>query len=84
LVELSLLFGIREIVTVYDIRIGRLLDRIGCAPFWRSHERKIGNTITVAGRFEISDDVLQSIRNAGGITEPVLFREQPLEYGHAA
>jgi acyl homoserine lactone synthase len=84
LVELCLLFGIREIVTVYDIRIGRLLDRIGCAPFWRSHERKIGNTITVAGRFEISDDVLQCIRNAGGITEPVLFREQPLEYGHAA
>ena len=84
LVELCLLFGIREIVTVYDVRIERLLERIGCAPYWRSGEHLIGNTVTVAGRFEISDGVLQAIRDAGGITEPVLYREQPLEYGHAA
>jgi acyl homoserine lactone synthase len=84
LVELSLVFGIREIVTVYDIRIGKLLERIGCRPYWRSSEHRIGNTITVAGRFEISDQVLQTIRDIGGITGTVLHREQTLEYGHAA
>jgi acyl homoserine lactone synthase len=84
LVELSLLFGISEIITVYDIRIERILSRVGCAPHWRSTPRQIGNTTTVAGRFEISEAVLLSLRKAGGITEPVLYRDEPIAVGNAA
>ena len=72
LVELCLIYGIREIVTVYDIRIGRLLRRIGCRPNWRGKSLRIGNSIAVAGRFEISENVLREIQRANGIFYSVL------------
>lgn len=72
LVELSLELGIAEILTVYDIHISRLLRRIGCTPKWQSKRRRIGNTIAVAGRFEISETVLASFRDRAEISGSVL------------
>lgn len=84
LVEWALLYGIQEVVTVYDVRVGRLLNKIGVTPSWVSQRRRIGNTITVAGRFEISDAVLASIRQAGSIEDSVLVHREPQEIQHAA
>lgn len=84
LVEWALLYGIQEVVTVYDVRVGRLLNKIGVTPTWVSQRRRIGNTITVAGRFEISDTVLASIRNAGCIQDSVLYHRDLQEVQHAA
>lgn len=84
LVEWALLYGIKEVVTVYDVRVGRLLSKIGVVPQWTSQRRRIGNTITVAGRFEISDAVLASIRAAGNVEESVLYHRDLEEVQHAA
>lgn len=84
LVEWALLYGIQEVVTVYDVRVGRLLNKIGVTPTWVSQRRRIGNTLTVAGRFEISDAVLASIRNAGCLQDSVLYHRDLQEVQHAA
>lgn len=90
LVEWALTFGIREVVTVYDVRVGRLLNRIGVSPLWVSQRRRIGNTLSVAGRFEISDSVLASIQAACGVEESVLVNHDAIavprvgEVQHAA
>jgi acyl homoserine lactone synthase len=72
LVEYAIGAGIAEIVTVYDIRIGRLLDRLGCRPTHVSRRQRLGNTIAVAGRFEISQRVLAELRRNAGIDVSVL------------
>ncbi len=76
-VELCMAYGVDEVVTVYDARIARLLPRIGCEPRWRSAPRRIGNTIAMAGRFDIDDRVLARIRERGGIEGPVLRQPPP-------
>ncbi len=60
--------GIRDVVTVHDIRIARLLPRIGCHPRWRTRPRRIGRTGALAGRFDIAQTVLDSVRDLAGIT----------------
>ena len=72
LVEYALEQGVRELWTVYDIRIARLLDRVGCRPFWRSGRRRIGQTIAVAGRFEVSERVLTELRATNAVAGSVL------------
>ena len=72
LVEYALSQGVREVWTVYDVRIARLLDRVGCRPYWRSARRRIGETIAVAGRFEISERVLAELRGVNAIAGSVL------------
>ncbi len=72
LVEFCLASGIEQIVTVYDVRIARLLPRIGCTPVWRSRSRRIGNSLTLAGAFDINIEVLSKIRRAGGISGSII------------
>lgn len=84
LVEYALSQGVREVWTVYDVRIARLLDRVGCRPFWRSARRRIGNTIAVAGRFEISERVLAELRATNGVVGSVLHVPHPHEERVAA
>lgn len=72
LVEYCLARDIAEVVTVYDIRIARLLPRIGCRSKWLSRPKRIGNTITLTGRFDISAEVLDDIRKAVGIRRSVV------------
>ncbi|MDP6708311.1 MAG: acyl-homoserine-lactone synthase [Alphaproteobacteria bacterium] len=72
LVELCLDLGIAEILTMYDIHIQRLLRRVGCTPKWQSERRRIGNTIAVAGRFDINETVLATFRERAEISGSVL------------
>lgn len=83
-VEWALLFGIREIVVVYDARVARLLNYLGVHPTWTSERRRIGDTIAVAGRFTVSDEVLDNIRAATGLTGSVLADRRSQEVLHAA
>lgn len=72
LVEYCLEMGIRKIVTVYDIRVARLLPRIGCYPIWKTRPQRVGKTLALAGGFESSHTVLTELRDAGGITGSVI------------
>lgn len=83
-VEFGLALGLREIVTVYDRRIARLLPRIGCHPKWQSRRHTIDDTVTLAGRFDIDLDALESIRKANGINGSVIRNAPWTEKRHAA
>ena len=72
LVEFCITSGIEQIVTVYDVRIARLLPRIGCRPKWRSKAQRFGNSLALAGLFDINEQVLSSIQDAGGIVGSVI------------
>lgn len=72
LVEYALGHGVTEVWTAYDILVARLLKRIGCTPIWQSRRQRIGNTIAVAGQFEISERILQELRRVNGFPDTVL------------
>lgn len=82
--EFGLANGISEIVSAYDIRIARLLKRIDCLPFWQGRPRRIGNTIAVAGRFEISWEALAKVRRVGGFQGSVVRTVVPISIADAA
>ena len=84
LVEFCLVSDIEQIITVYDMRIGRLLPRIGCAPTWRGRPHRVGNTVTLAGLFDINQGVLSAIREASGITGSVIRQFPKLDIRDAA
>lgn len=73
LVEFGLAKRLREIVTVTDTRIERILRRAG----WPLHRigtpAQIGNTQAVAGFLEVSRQALNRIRTSGCFKGPVLW-----------
>jgi N-acyl-L-homoserine lactone synthetase len=75
-VEFCIANGSSEVVTVYDARIARLLPRLGCVAKWRSPQIQIGNTRTMAGRFDANPAVLHRIRQSNGI-EGSAIRQAP-------
>jgi acyl homoserine lactone synthase len=72
LVEFAQSLGIEEILTVYDVRIARLLNRLGATAHWTSGRHQIGNTIAQAGRFRTDATMLTSIRETTGISGSVI------------
>lgn len=76
LIEYCLEVGIEEVVTVYDLRVARLLPRIGCLPSWKTAVKRIGVTAAMAGRFAITHSVLETCRRRNDIIGSVLVRDQ--------
>jgi acyl homoserine lactone synthase len=73
LVEFGLAMGLREVVTVTDARLERILRRASW-PLRRIGEPiRIGNTLAVAGFLEISGRALLRLREGGGFSQPVLW-----------
>ena len=70
--EFGLANGIRQIVTVTDARMERILRRANW-PLQRLGEPVvIGDTRALAGTVDISIDILQRLRSRAGISEPLL------------
>ena len=67
LTELSILCGIREIYTLYDMRIARLLKRLDCEPVYVSEKRKIGDYLVQTGVFRTDADMLSRIQKKTGL-----------------
>ena len=70
--EYCLLRGLREVVTVYDTRIARMLPRIGCQPDWQSQPRVIGDCAAYAAQFRVTPGMLLAMRVAGGLRGAVV------------
>lgn len=72
LLEFGLANGIRQIVTVTDARMERILRRAD----WRLQRLGepvvIGDTRALAGTVDLSIDILQRLRSRAGISEPLL------------
>jgi N-acyl-L-homoserine lactone synthetase len=69
LLELCLLCGITEIVTMYDLRITRLLKRVSFLPYMTSQRLPVSDIIAEVGLFKIDEAHLSRVRHAIGIEE---------------
>lgn len=78
-VEFSLSRGVREIVTVTDVRLERVLRRSNWPLHRIGQSERIGNTLAVAGTVDISVDVLNRLRSRGGLRGPMLWSPVVLE-----
>lgn len=72
IVEVGMLAGLTEVVSVYDAMFARILKRANCAAELIGKPARIGDIMGYAALFEISDRMLQNLRKAAGITESVL------------
>ncbi|MBR1146152.1 acyl-homoserine-lactone synthase [Bradyrhizobium sp. AUGA SZCCT0431] len=72
-IEFGLSRELSEIVTVTDARMERILRRTGWMLQRVGKPAKLGNTLAVAGYLQVSMQILTAVRNAGGLSEPVLW-----------
>jgi acyl homoserine lactone synthase len=70
--EWALTHGVREIVTVTDVRMERILVRAGCAWERIADPQVIGVTRAVAGYIRMTEADLDGVRALGGLEGPVL------------
>lgn len=72
LTELCLLCGIREVFTLYDMRIARLLKRLNCHPRLVSERLAIVDNLAEVGAFVTDEAMLYRLRTASGIRAPLI------------
>lgn len=72
IVEVGLLAGLTEVVSIYDAMFARILRRANCAAELIGKPARLGDIMGYAALFEISDRMLTNLRTAAGIAEPVL------------
>jgi N-acyl-L-homoserine lactone synthetase len=60
--EISRAAGMKFVISVFDVRIERILRRAGCCFERLCEPKKIGNVMTVAGLFETATSVTDEIR----------------------
>lgn len=73
MIELGLSRELSHIVTVTDLRMERILRRAGWPPTRIGEPQTIGVTRALAGYLEVSEKMLQLVRQNGGIGSPVLW-----------
>jgi len=65
--------GLTEIVTVHDLRIARLIQRVvGYEPRWSSAVHVIGRSKAVAARYDVKPHILEQVRQKFGISGSVI------------
>ena len=72
IVEVGMLAGLTEVVSVYDAMFARILKRANCAAELIGKPARIGDIMGYAALFEISERMLGNLRKAAGISAPVL------------
>lgn len=85
LVEVGMLAGLSQIVSVYDARMRRVLKQAGYPAEVIGTPQRIGSVMTYAGLGEVSEEALEKIREAAGIEGSVLESElSEAAFAHAA
>lgn len=69
---------ISGVVTVYDLRIARLMNRVGIKPDWKTSTRRIDNTVALAGFFSVNEANIARAA-AGSIDGSVLWQSEVAE-----
>jgi N-acyl-L-homoserine lactone synthetase len=73
--ELSLLCGIREIYSMYDMRMARILKRMDCRPKAVSKQIRIDDNFAQVGAFRMNEDLLARFRKASGIHHTLITED---------
>lgn len=76
LTELCLAVGIKEVMTLYDVRIARVIRRLNCQPYKLSEKLPVDNIPTQVGLFRTDDEMLLRIREATGIKKSLIDNVQ--------
>lgn len=84
IVEVGMIVGLTDVVSVYDALFARILKRANCGATPVGQTVRIGRTMVFAGLFEIGEELLRNLRVASGITESVLEEKSVLALGAAA
>jgi acyl homoserine lactone synthase len=79
LYEVGQMAGLSFVVSVIDLRMERILRRLSCAGERIGEPRKYGAVSAIAGHWEITDEMLQQLRDASGIQHSVLENDFKLE-----
>lgn len=77
IVEFGLAYGCSDIATVTDVRLERILRRIGWPLRRFAPPRPVGNTRAVAGLLGVSKEQLKTLRDHAGIVRPLLWGPSP-------
>ena len=75
MIEFGLTRQLTDIVTVTDVRMERILQRVRWPLRRLGQPRSIGKTIAVAGYLEVSADKIVRIRKDGGLEGSVIWQE---------
>jgi acyl homoserine lactone synthase len=84
LVETGLAAGLSHIVSVYDIRMERVLMRAGCDPVRLAPPKVIGGVQTIAGLFEVNQAFVDRLHSAGNLAYPAVDKHTLRRIGLAA
>jgi len=76
--------GLKFIVSVYDVMMGRVLKRAGCHAEPLGPAVRIGKVLSYAGLFEVGTEMMDNLRQASGITHDVIEAETARTIGLAA
>ena len=68
IVEVGIRAGLEFVVTVMDVAVERVLRRAGCPCDRIGSPRRIGRGLAVAGLFEMTDELLSSVRERQRLT----------------
>ena len=70
--DVAIAAGLTQIVAVFDARIFRVLKAAGCNPRIIGTPRRIGNTMSYAGLFDMREAFQRAVRSGLGIDGSVL------------
>jgi len=74
LCEFGLENGINQVIVVSDKRVFHIPRRLSLAPKWIGPPCQIGNCMTVAASYEISQKILFSLRKRISWNQPILIQ----------
>lgn len=72
LTELCIEAGIKEVFTLYDARIARVIRRLNCQPYALSQKLPVDGISTQIGAFRTDNTMLTNIRAATGIKNSLI------------
>jgi len=72
MIEFGLMQQLTDIVTVTDVRMERILQRVGWPLRRFGQPRSIGNTIAVAGYLSVSRESLAHLSQAADLSTPII------------
>lgn len=72
MIEFGLMRRLTDIVTVTDVRMERILHRVGWPLRRLGQPRSIGNTVAVAGYLNVSSETLDNLSRAASLSTPII------------
>lgn len=84
LFETGLAAGLTHVVSVFDIRMEKVLRRAACIPHRLAEPKEIGGVMTVAGLFDVNEAMVEGLHRQAQIPFPSVQRGELQRLGFAA